>query len=50
MLEAIFQDGPHLSSSLVVKERVKAFVNKFLDQAGAFCQSCEMIFFLISQS
>ena len=37
MLEAVFQNGLHLSSGLVVKERVKAFVNKFLDQAGAFC-------------
>ena len=31
VLEAVFQDGPHLSSGLVVEERVKAFVNKFLD-------------------
>ena len=37
MLEAIFQDGLHLSSGPIVEERVKAFVDNFLDQAGAFC-------------
>lgn len=37
VLEAVFQNGPYFSSGLVVKEKVKAFVDKFLNQAGAFC-------------
>ena len=37
VLEAVFQDGPYLSSGLVVEERMKAFISKFLDQASAFC-------------
>lgn len=36
MLKAVFQNGPHLSSGLVVEERVKAFFNKFFDQASVF--------------
>lgn len=31
VLEAVFQNGSHLSSNLVVKEKVKAFINKFFD-------------------
>lgn len=37
VLEAVFQNGLHLIGGLVVKEKVKIFVNKFFNQAGAFC-------------
>lgn len=31
MLETIFQDSPHLNSSLVVEKSLKAFLNKLLN-------------------
>lgn len=37
VLKAIFQDGPYLSSGLVIEERVKVFIDKLLDQVSAFC-------------
>lgn len=37
VIEAIFQDSLHLSSGLIVEERVKAFVDKLFNQVHAFC-------------
>lgn len=34
-LKVVLQDGLYLSNSLIVEERVKAFVNKLFDQAAA---------------
>lgn len=36
ILEAVFQDDSHLNNNLVVEEKIKVFVKKLLDQAGAF--------------
>lgn len=36
VLEMIFQNSPYLSEGLVIKEKVKVFVDKLFDQTGAF--------------
>lgn len=47
ILKAVFQDSLHSSSDLIVKKRVKAFINKLFDQAGTLYSGCEIISFLV---
>lgn len=37
VLEVVFYNCPHLSNGLVVKKKIKSFIDKFFNQAGTFC-------------
>lgn len=50
MVEACFENCPHLLGGFAIQKWVEVFDNEFFDYAGALYKSNEVVFFLIFES
>ena len=50
MVEACFENCPHLLDCFAVQKWVEVFVDEFFDYADVLCESNEVILLLISKS